>query len=401
MLAALIRFTGSLELAEDALQEALLRAAASRDRELLINPGAWLTTVAKHIAIDTVRRDAALRRRLPLLAAELETPVTDAEWRDDLESPAGDDRLGLLFLACTPALSVESRLALSLRYVCGVSTSEIADVMLVTHTAMSARLTRAKRRIEREGIRFALPDDGDRGDRLDDVLSTVHVLYTVGHTAFEGDALGSRSVASTAIELARALHRLAPDHRETAGLLALFLVTDARALTRVDELGEIVTLEYADRSIWDRTTILEGLDLAARALPGGGRFALEAGISGLHSQAATWADTDWSSICRLYDRLSERWPSPSVRLARLVARSFGVVGPVAALGELDELEPELSGATARQAIAVRADLLRRLGRAAEALAAYARARTHERNGPVRAFYGRRIVELTATERAEL
>lgn len=391
ILAAVIRYTGSLELAEDAVQEAFVRALASRDRQLLINPAAWITTAAKRIAIDVVRRDATLRQKLPLLAAD--TPAGGRSGSSALDSPGGDDRLGLLFVACSPSLAPETRLALALRFVCGIATSEIADAMLISHAAMSARLTRAKRQLEREGIRLSAPDEPERAGRMDDVLGTVHLLYTVGHTAFEGEHVDQRPVTITAIELARTLRRLEPDDREVAGLLALLLLTDARTPTRTDVLGHIVPLEEVDRSRWDSDAISDGLDLAAFALPGGGRFALEAGISGLHSQAGDWASTDWASICALYDRLVERWPSPSARLARIVARSF-TVGSAAALLELDALEPELSGATARHGVAVRADLLRRLGRAADARAAYAKARSVERNIPLRDFFGRRIDELS-------
>lgn len=389
ILAAVIRFTGSLELAEDAVQEAFVRAAASRERELLINPAAWVTTVAKRIAIDTVRRDARLRERLPLLATEEQDPLPD-------DSPGGDDRLGLLFVTCTPDLAPETRLALALRFVCGVPTEQIADAMLVTHTAMSARLTRAKRQIERDGIRFSPADDTDLAERLDDVLGTVHLLYTIGHTSLDGELLESRGVTSTAIELARALRAMAPGDRETAGLLALLLLTDARASSRLDERGEMVTLEDVDRTGWDGMRIREGLELATLALPGGGRFALEAGISGLHSQAASWDATDWQSVCALYDRLVERWPSPSARLARIIARSFLAGGAPDALAELDEFGEhvdEAGGAVARQIMAARADILRRLGRTADAREAYVRVRSYERNGPVRDYYGRRITEL--------
>ena len=387
ILAAVIRFTGSLELAEDAVQEAFVRAAASRERELLINPAAWVTTVAKRIAIDTVRRDARLRERLPLLASEEQEALPD-------DSPGGDDRLGLLFVTCTPDLAPETRLALALRFVCGVPTEQIADAMLVSHTTMSARLTRAKRQIEREGIRFAPAGDTDLAERRGDVLGTVHLLYTIGHTSLDGELLESRSVTATAIELARALRTMAPADRETAGLLALLLLTDARASSRLDARGEVVTLEDVDRTGWDTERIREGLDLATLALPGGGRFALEAGISGLHSQAASWDATDWPSVCVLYDRLIEQWPSPSAKVARIVARSFLPGGGVSSLVELDDLEGELGGVAARTAIAARADILRRLGRTRDARAAYVRVRSHERNGPVRDYYGRRIEELS-------
>ena len=389
ILSSVIRFTGSLELAEDAVQEAFARAAVSRERELLINPAAWVTTVAKRIAIDAVRRDARLRERLPLLIEE-QSPELD-------ESPGGDDRLGLLFVTCTPDLPPETRLALALRFVCGVPTEDIADAMLVSHTALSARLTRAKRQIERDGIRFAPADEAatdepGTGERLEDVLGTVHLLYTIGHTALEGEQLGTSTITHTAIELARALSMLAPDDLETAGLLALLLLTDARAGTRVDEAGELVTLEHASRRDWNAAAIAEGLDLAALALPGGGRFALEAGISGLHCQAASWEATDWASICLLYDRLVERWPSPSAIVARAVARSFVPGREAAALSELDALESE-HGAAGRAATAARADILRRLGRKQDARDAYVSARSFERNGPVRDYFGKRIDEL--------
>jgi RNA polymerase sigma-70 factor (ECF subfamily) len=390
ILAAVIRFTGSLELAEDAVQEAFARAAASRERELLINTAAWVTTVAKRIAIDAARRDARLRQRLPLLVDEEPASVE--------ESPGGDDRLGLLFVTCTPDLAPETRLALALRFVCGVPTEHIADAMLLTHTALSARLTRAKRQIEREGIRFAPLADLSLDDRLADVLGTVHLLYTIGHTSLEGEQLGSRPVTATAIELARGLRSLLPDDLEVAGLLALLLLTDARSGARLDAHGDVVTLEHVDRRSWNLPRINEGLDLAALALPGGGQFALEAGISGLHCQAAEWRLTDWASICALYDRLIEQWPSPSAKVARIVARSFLPGGAVNSLAELDDLEGELGGVAARTAIAARADILRRLGRTRDAREAYVRVRSHERNGPVRDYYGRRIDELSDPSR---
>jgi RNA polymerase sigma-70 factor (ECF subfamily) len=387
ILAAVIRFTGSLELAEDAVQEAFARAAASRERELLINPAAWVTTVAKRIAIDATRRDARLRQRLPLLVDEEPASVE--------ESPGGDDRLGLLFVTCTPDLAPETRLALALRFVCGVPTEHIADAMLLAHTALSARLTRAKRQIEREGIRFSPLAELTPGDRLADVLGTVHLLYTIGHTSLEGEQLGSRPITATAIELARGLRALLPDDLEVAGLLALLLLTEARSGARLDAHGDVVTLEHVDRRSWNLPRISEGLDLAAIALPGGGQFALEAGISGLHCQAAEWHLTDWVSICTLYDRLIERWPSPSAKVARIVARSFLPGGEITSLAELDSLEGELGGVAARTAIAARADILRRLGRTRDAREAYVRVRSHERNGPVRDYYGRRISELDA------
>jgi RNA polymerase sigma-70 factor, ECF subfamily len=383
LVAVVARLTGDLALAEDAVQEAFARAAAARDREILINPAAWLTTVAKRIAIDAVRREARLAERLPLLAADEPPPARDA---------AGDDRLALLFAVCTPALEPDARLALALRFVCGVPTAEIAAVLLVTHPAMSARLTRAKRRITDQHVRFGVPAGPELAARLPDVLTTVHLLYTVGHTASEGTDLTSTDITGTAIELARALRRVAPTDLEVAGLAGLLLLTEARAPSRVRSDGSIASLEVADRSLWNAALIEEGLDLATTALAGGGRFALEAGISGLHSSGRTFAETDWGAICRLYDRLVEQWPSPAAEVARLVARSFLPGEAPAALAALDALG-ERAPAAARQITAARADLLRRMQRVEEARAAYAAARSVERNQAVRDFYGARITAL--------
>jgi RNA polymerase sigma-70 factor (ECF subfamily) len=390
ILAAVIRFTGSPEIAEEAVQEAFARASGTRESELLINPAAWITTVAKRIAVDMVRKERRLRERLPSLAE-----LGEQAEEQPLASPGGDDRLGLLFMVCAPELAPDVRLALALRFVCAVPTAEIADAMLVSHVAMSARLTRAKRQIQSDGVRLSPPDHFERGERLDDVLAVVHLLYTVGHTAPRGEQLGSRAVAETAIELARGLHRLWPEHAETAGLLALLLLTEARAEARVDDAGSVVSLEHADRSAWNTALIDEGLPLATRALRTPGRFALQAGIAGMHSQARTWEGTEWDSICLLYDRLVERWPSPAALLARIVARSFGSSGPAAALDELSGLERSLRGTSLPHAAAVRADLLRRSGRRSEAREAYTRAMDEEQNAAVRNFLEQRMGELGA------
>jgi RNA polymerase sigma-70 factor (ECF subfamily) len=307
ILGTLIRYTGSVELAEDATQEAYARALSVRDPALLANPAAWITTVAKRIAIDAVRRDAALRARLPLL---VDDPVPDVVPRR-----IEDDRIELLYLACAPQLEPETRLALALRFVCGVPTEAIADALLVQHAAMSARLTRAKRRIEREGIRFEAPDAGEWAARLDDVLATVYVLYTTGH-ATPGLQRGDPPPTAVAIELARELHRMHPSDAETAGLLGLLLLTEARSGTRLNGEGRITTLEEADRGRWDAAAIQEGLDLASDALAGGGRFALQGAIAGLHTRARTWRETDWTTIGLFYERLLAVWPSPAAAIAR-------------------------------------------------------------------------------------
>jgi RNA polymerase sigma-70 factor (ECF subfamily) len=396
ILGAVVRYTSDLQLAEDAVQEAFVRAveAAASDVSVIRNPSAWITTVARRIAIDTLRRGQALDRALPTLAYEQERG-REIDMSNEPPGFTGDERLLLIFMVCHPDLSEESRVALALRFVCGVPTSEIADVFLVSESTMAARLTRAKKRIQAPGFRLALSEPGEAEPRVDDVLTTLYLLYTLGHTAPSGSEVGSLATRQTAIQLTRDVLRLLPAHREAAGLLALLLLTEGRQPGRVDESGQLVSLEEADRTLWNRGLIEEGLLHATLALPAGGRFALQAGISGIHAQARDWNDTDWTAISLLYDRLRIEWPAPSVELSRVVARGYSdAVGPAQALIELDALAPSLGSALDGQVWAARADLLRRLGRDREAARYYERARDVERNLRVRDFLSRRIVELT-------
>lgn len=375
LLAALVRFTGSPELAEDCLQEACARALDARERRLLLNPAAWLTTTAKRIAIDHVRRDAALRERLPLLAARDEAPG-----EPEAAPPGGDDRLELVLLACHPELTPATRLALALRFVLRVPTEEVADVLLVEHTAMSARLTRAKRQVE--GLAWADLGDDEVRARVDDALAVVHALYTLGHTAPDGREVRRGELTGLAVALARALRRFVPEHREVAGLLGLVLLSEARAAGRAGPGLAPVPLTAADRSTWDTALVTEGLRHATFALPGGGRFALQAGIEGLHAQAPTWELTDWAAVRVLYDGLVAQWPSPAARLARAVAIAYQV-GPHAGLGALEELEAD--GVLRGDVSAVRGHLLRLAGEDAAAREAYRAAIAVERNEALRAF----------------
>lgn len=375
LLASLVRFTGSPELAEDCLQEACARALDARERRLLLNPAAWLTTTAKRIAIDQVRRDAALRIRLPVLAQRSETEVEPAP-----DPPGGDDRLELVLLACHPDLSPATRLALALRFVLRVPTSEVADVLLVEHTAMSARLTRAKRQVE--GLQWAELGQDEVRDRVDDALAVVHALYTLGHTAPDGRQVRRGELTSLAVALARALRRFVPEHREVAGLLGLVLLSEARAPGRTGDGLAPVPLADADRSTWDSALVTEGLRYATFALPGGGRFALQAGIEGLHAQAPSWELTDWAAVRVLYDGLVAQWPSPAAQLARAVAIAYQA-GPLAGLAAVDELEAD--GVLRSDVSAVRGHLLRLAGQHAAARAAYLAAVEAERNEALRAF----------------
>ncbi|HYG93935.1 MAG TPA: DUF6596 domain-containing protein [Nocardioides sp.] len=380
LLAHLVRSFGRVELAEDCLQEACLRALAV---EGLADPVGWISTTARRLVIDELRKEEVRERKAPLLA------VGGASTSYDVHGPTtGDDRLDLLLLACDPLLPSESRMPLALRFVLGARTESIADAFLVPHPTMSARLTRAKRRLDRAGRRLGPPDPQHRGD----VLGVISLLYTLGHTALAGEVLGVDGDRATALELARAAVGAWPDEDEAAGLLALLLLTEARHPGRTDADGRPVTLRDADRASWDRAMIGEGLALATKVLPTMGRFALAAGIAGLHSSAPRWEETDWPAVVRLYDRVIERYPSPGARIARAVASGYGPGGPESALDELEALDPG-TGATARQHAAARADLLRLAGRSLEARAAYLQARALERNAVLRDYLDQALAAL--------
>ena len=389
ILGAVARYTGDLLLAEDAMQEAFTRAVAlAASGHAPDNPAAWITTVARRIAVDTIRKDQTVARALPAVAAELrrtaEHPMPDT----GSVAFSGDERLELILLVCHPEVSEESRVALALRFVCGVSTKDIAAVFLVQEPTMAARITRAKRRIHESNVRFAIDEEGAVDARLPDALTTLYLLYTVGHATPEA------RVRADALTLARDAHRLRPDDPETAGLLALLLLTEARQSSRLSPSGDFVTLDEADRSGWDRRMIAEGERLATEALAGRGRFGLQSGIAGLHAIAASWTDTDWTAIARLYDRLVEVWPSPVARLGRTVAHGYSPdVGPEAALRELAGIPEAFEGALASQGFAVCGDLARLADDLPAAVEAYRRALALDPNERVRRFLARRLTEL--------
>jgi RNA polymerase sigma-70 factor (ECF subfamily) len=391
---AVVRYTGDLQLAEDSVQEAFVRAlAAEADGAVVSNPSAWITTVARRIAVDTIRKGQTLSRTLPALATET-LLSNETAMPDEIVIFTGDERLELILLVCHPDLAEEARVAMALRFVCGVSTRDIAAVFLVSESTMAARLTRAKKRIHDSHTRFAFDDEAAVAARVPDALTTLYLLYTVGHAAPEGSPLSTAEFRSDAIALARDLVRLAPSDPEASGLLGLLLLTEARQGTRFDVDGELRSLEDADRAAWDRPAIDEGVELATRSLPGRGRFALQAGIAGLHALAPTWKATDWTMVARLYDRLVEVWPSPSAQLSRIVARGYSDdVGPEVALAELDALADELGLQLRGQAAAVRGDLLRRSDAREEAVAAYREAIALEQNDRVRRFLERRVAQL--------
>jgi len=397
VIAATVRVARDLDLAEECVQEAYAAALQTWGRDgVPANPAAWLTTAAKRRALDAIRRESTLRSKLPLLV-EPEEPHEDTmsdEPTTDSDEPVRDERLRLVFLCCHPALAQEAQVALTLRLVCGVATPDIARAFLVSEPTMAARITRAKKKIVGSPIAYRMPRAAELPDRLRAVLGVVHLLFTTGHTAPSGGSLVRDDLVDGALHLARMLRELMPDEPEVRGLLALLLVTDARRATRVSEAGRLLRLEEQDRSRWDRTAIAEAHDLIVAALSAGrpGRYVLQAAIASLYAEAPTFDDTDWPQVVALYDRLLEVWPSPVVALNRVVPFSM-VSGPGAALAEVAALEStgQLSGY--RYLPAVRADLLVRLGRPAEAVEAYRHALDLAENTAEREFLNDRIASV--------
>ena len=371
VLAATVRVTRDLDAAEEAVQEAYVQALRTWGRDgVPTRPGAWLTTTARRQALNGLRRGRTQTAKLPLLLGPTEEDEVETIDPDTIP----DDRLRLVFTCCHPALAPEAQVALTLRLVCGVATPDVARALLVSETTMAARITRAKQKITVARIPYAEPAPAERAARLDAVLTVVHLVHSTGHTAPSGDALVRDDLTERALDLARMLHRLLPDEPEVAGLLALLLSHHARRATRTDADGRLVRLADQDRSRWDRTLIAEVDRLVVGALEAGpaGRFTLQAAIASLHAQAASYAETDWSQVVVIYDALREVWPSPVVDLNRAVAVAE-VDGPDAALAAVDALVAEGRLARYPYLPATRADLLERLGRTAEAVAAYAEA----------------------------
>ena len=394
MLAATVRIAGSLDLAEECTQDAFVAALQTWPRDgVPRNPAAWLTTAARRRALDAHRRDRTLRTKLPLLIEPDEPPDTP-------QTPPviGDDRLRLIFTCCHPALSREAQVALTLRLVCGLSTAETAHAFLVSEPTMAARVTRAKKKIAAARIPYRVPAEHELPERLDAVLTVVHLLFTTGHAAPSGADLVRPDLVLRAIELARLLVRLMPDEREAIGLLALILCTDARRSGRVDDGGRLLLLAEQDRTRWDRAAIGEARELIERGLRGGrpGRFILQAAIAALHAEAPSYQTTDWPQIVALYDLLYEAWPSPVVALNRAIAISVAS-GAQAGLGALAEVEAHSGDALQgyHYLPAAKADLFRQLGRRAEAISAYRQALDWTGNEAEQRFLLSRLAELGA------
>jgi RNA polymerase sigma-70 factor, ECF subfamily len=389
VLAATVRVTRDLDVAEECVQDAYVAALGAWTRDGVPDrPGAWLTVTARRNALNALRRAHTLRTKLPLLLE----PETD-EMPETVAETITDDRLRLVFTCCHPALAREAQVALTLRLVCGVATADIAQAFLVSEPTMAARLTRAKRKIAAARIPFSVPEAAELPERLDAVLTVIHLLATTGHTAPSGEALVRVDLLARALDLARMLAALQPEHREARGLLALLLVQHARRDARTDDAGRLVLLADQDRTTWDREEIAEADRLVVAALRDGppGRFTLEAAIAALHAQAPSWEETDWPQIVTLYGELLRVWPSPVVALNRAIAISMAD-GPEAALPEVEALERENRLASYRYLPAAKADMLRRLGRWDAAAAAYRAALALAGNAAERAFLQGRLAE---------
>ena len=393
VLATLIRLLGDFDLAEEALHDAFQAALQQWPRDgVPAKPRAWLISTGRFKAIDAIRKQSRLDRLPDNIAERLTTDAINGSPTAESDR-VEDDRLRLIFTCCHPSLALEAQVALTLREVCGLTTEEIARAFLTAAPTLAQRIVRAKAKIRNARIPYQVPARADLPERLDAVLRVVYLVFNEGYAPSSGSAITRHDLSSEAISLGRLLLDLLPE-AEVAGLLGLMLLQDSRRAARMSSSGDLVLLEDQDRTLWKRDQIREGTALVQRALTAGevGPYSIQAAIAAVHANASSAAETDWRQIVGLYDLLLRAEPSPVIELNRAVAvamrdgpeAGLDLVNTILARGDLDAYH---------LAHAAKADLCRRLGRKAEASAAYERALSLTQQGPERHFLERRLADL--------